>query len=128
MLHALRNTVSHGAESPEARRSAGKPEALSVTLSVASKGSQLVVTIRDDGRGPDLARILETGRRQGLVAPGPEPGPDDILDLVFAPGFSTATAIDRIAGRGMACRWWRRPRGPCAAGPLYGPRSPPARR
>ncbi len=101
VLHALRNTVSHGAESAEARRSAGKPEALSVTLSVASKGSQLVVTIRDDGRGPDLARILETGRRQGLVAPGPEPGPDDILDLVFAPGFSTAAAIDRIAGRGM---------------------------
>ncbi len=101
VLHALRNTISHGAETPEARRSAGKPEALSVTLSVASKGSQLVVTIRDDGRGPDLARILETGRRQGLVAPGPEPGPDEILDLVFAPGFSTATAVDRIAGRGM---------------------------
>ncbi|MGX7708484.1 hybrid sensor histidine kinase/response regulator [Methylobacterium sp. Gmos1] len=101
VLHALRNTISHGAESPEARRAAGKPEALSVTLSVASKGAQLVVTIRDDGRGPDLARILETGRRQGLVAPGPEPGRDEILDLVFSPGFSTAAAIDRIAGRGM---------------------------
>lgn len=101
VLHALRNTISHGAESPEARRAAGKPEALSVTLSVASKGSQLVVTIRDDGRGPDLARILETGRRQGLVAAGDEPSPDEILDLVFAPGFSTATAVDRIAGRGM---------------------------
>ncbi|MET7243214.1 response regulator [Methylobacterium sp. EM32] len=101
VLHALRNTISHGAESPEGRREAGKPEALSVTLSVASKGTQLVVTIRDDGRGPDLARILETGRRQGLVAPGSEPGRDEILDLVFAPGFSTAAAIDRIAGRGM---------------------------
>ncbi|SFV04804.1 two-component system, chemotaxis family, sensor kinase CheA [Methylobacterium sp. 174MFSha1.1] len=101
VLHALRNTISHGAESPEVRREAGKPEALSVTLSVASKGSQLVVTIRDDGRGPDLARILETGRRQGLVSPGSEPGRDEILDLVFAPGFSTAAAIDRIAGRGM---------------------------
>ncbi|MGF3022572.1 hybrid sensor histidine kinase/response regulator [Methylobacterium aquaticum] len=101
VLHALRNTISHGAEDPEARRAAGKPEALAVTLSVASKGSQLVVTIRDDGRGPDLARILETGRRQGLVPPGAEPGPDEILDLVFTPGFSTATAIDRIAGRGM---------------------------
>jgi two-component system chemotaxis sensor kinase CheA len=101
VLHALRNTISHGAESPEARRDAGKPESLSVTLSVASKGAQLVVTIRDDGRGPDLARILETGRRQGQVAPGAEPGRDEILDLVFAPGFSTAAAIDRIAGRGM---------------------------
>ncbi|TGD93874.1 hybrid sensor histidine kinase/response regulator [Methylobacterium nonmethylotrophicum] len=101
VLHALRNTISHGAESPDARRDAGKPEALSVTLSVASRGSQLVVTIRDDGRGPDLARIRETGRRQGLVAPGSEPETDAILDLVFAPGFSTAAAIDRIAGRGM---------------------------
>ncbi|KMO42629.1 chemotaxis protein CheA [Methylobacterium tarhaniae] len=101
VLHALRNTISHGAESPGARRAAGKPEALSVTLSVATKGSQLVVTIRDDGRGPDLARILETGRRQGLVAPGAEPGPEDILELVFAPGFSTAASVDRIAGRGM---------------------------
>ncbi|AWB21919.1 hybrid sensor histidine kinase/response regulator [Methylobacterium currus] len=101
VLHALRNTISHGAERPEARRALAKPEAMSVTLSVASKGSQLVVRIRDDGRGPDLARILETGRRQGLVPPGPEPGRDEILDLVFAPGFSTATAVDRIAGRGM---------------------------
>lgn len=101
VLHALRNTISHGAEPARARRDAGKPEALGVTLSVASKGSQLVVTIRDDGRGPDLARILETGRRQGLVPPGAEPTPDEILDLVFAPGFSTAPAVDRIAGRGM---------------------------
>jgi two-component system chemotaxis sensor kinase CheA len=101
VLHALRNTISHGAEPEPARRAAGKPEALGVTLSVASKGSQLVVTIRDDGRGPDLARILETGRRQGLVPPGAEPTPDEILDLVFAPGFSTAPAVDRIAGRGM---------------------------
>ncbi|KMO22110.1 hybrid sensor histidine kinase/response regulator [Methylobacterium platani] len=101
VLHALRNTISHGAEPAEARRAAGKPEALAVTLSVASRGSQLVVTVRDDGRGPDRARILETGRRQGLVAPGADPDPDAILDLVFAPGFSTATAVDRIAGRGM---------------------------
>ncbi|AWN48014.1 hybrid sensor histidine kinase/response regulator [Methylobacterium terrae] len=101
VLHALRNTISHGAESADARRNAGKPEALSVTLSVASKGSRLVVTVRDDGRGPDLARILETGRRQGLVPERAEPTPHEILDLVFAPGFSTAAAIDRIAGRGM---------------------------
>ncbi|MFH6782238.1 MULTISPECIES: hybrid sensor histidine kinase/response regulator [Methylobacterium] len=101
VLHALRNTISHGAEPPETRRALGKPDALCVTLSVASKGSQLVVTIRDDGRGPDLARIRETGRRQGLVEPGSEPDRDATLDLVFAPGFSTAAAVDRIAGRGM---------------------------
>jgi two-component system chemotaxis sensor kinase CheA len=101
VLHALRNAIGHGAEAAEARRAAGKPEALAVTLAVASRGSQLVVTVRDDGRGPDLARILETARRQGLVPPGAAPGPAEILDLVFAPGFSTAASVDRISGRGM---------------------------
>ncbi|MEH3144991.1 MAG: response regulator [Methylobacterium frigidaeris] len=101
VLHALRNAVSHGAEPVAARLAAGKPEALAVTLSVASRGGELVVSVRDDGRGPDLARILETGRRQGLVAPGRRPGPEEILDLVFAPGFSTAAQVDRLSGRGV---------------------------
>ncbi|GJD52282.1 Sensor histidine kinase RcsC [Methylobacterium crusticola] len=101
VLHALRNAVGHGAEPAEARRAAGKPEALAVTLSVASRGTRLVVTVRDDGRGPDLARILATARRQGLVAPGRDPAPEEILSLVFAPGFSTAEAVDRLSGRGI---------------------------
>ncbi len=101
VLHALRNAISHGAEPPEIRRAAGKPEALAVGLSVATRGGELVVTVRDDGRGPDLARILETGRKQGLVAPGRRPTPEEILDLVFAPGFSTAERVDRLSGRGV---------------------------
>ncbi|MFE1600595.1 hybrid sensor histidine kinase/response regulator [Methylobacterium sp. ID0610] len=101
VLHLLRNAVSHGAEPPEERRAKGKPEALTVTLTVAARGGDLVLSVRDDGRGPDIPRIVETARRQGLVAPDAKLTTREALGLVFAPGFSTAGKVDRLSGRGV---------------------------
>ncbi|CAO4166275.1 hybrid sensor histidine kinase/response regulator [Methylorubrum populi] len=101
VLHALRNALSHGAESPEARRHLGKPAALSILLTVEAQGGRLVLGIHDDGRGPDLSAIEATGRARGLVAPGERLDAEALLALPFEPGFSTAGAVDALSGRGM---------------------------
>ncbi|MBC9180335.1 hybrid sensor histidine kinase/response regulator, partial [Pseudoroseomonas ludipueritiae] len=105
VLHLLRNAISHGIEQPEQRRARGKPERAEVSLRLSGRGGLLLLTVADDGRGPDLARIEATAIRQGLL---PErspwsapPPPDRLLSLVFEPGFSTAPAVDRLSGRGM---------------------------
>ena len=100
LLHALRNALSHGWQTPDARRSAGKPEALGVGLEVAVYGARLRVTIHDDGPGPDLPRIEATARERGLLDPSAASDPEALLRLVFEPGFSTAGAVDAISGRG----------------------------
>jgi two-component system chemotaxis sensor kinase CheA len=105
VLHMLRNAISHGVE-PEAERLAkGKPPQAEVGLRLASRGGRLVVTVFDDGRGPDLARVEEVAIRRGLLEPrppgAPPPSPDHLLSVVFEPGFSTAAGVDRLAGRGM---------------------------
>ena len=105
VMHLLRNAVSHGAEPPDERMAKGKPERADVTLELASRGGRLIISIRDDGRGPDLARIEQVAIDRGLLqprAPGhPPPLMDQLLALVFTPGFSTADEVDRLSGRGM---------------------------
>ncbi|BAU91736.1 signal transduction histidine kinase [Methylorubrum populi] len=101
VLHALRNALSHGAESPEARQRQGKPTSLSIMLTVEAQGGRLVLGIHDDGRGPDLAAIEATGRGRGLIAPGESLDAEALLALPFEPGFSTAEAVDALSGRGM---------------------------
>jgi two-component system, chemotaxis family, sensor kinase CheA len=105
VMHLLRNAVSHGAEPPDERIAKGKSERAEVTLELASRGGRLVISIRDDGRGPDLARIEQVAIDRGLLqprAPGqPPPMMDQLLALVFTPGFSTAGEVDRLSGRGI---------------------------
>ncbi|MDP4025055.1 response regulator [Methylobacterium sp. NEAU 140] len=100
LLHALRNALSHAWQPPEVRRAAGKPETLAVELEVAVRGSRLRVAVHDDGPGPDLARIAAAARAAGLLAPDAPADPESLLRLVFEPGFSTAGAVDTLAGRG----------------------------
>jgi two-component system chemotaxis sensor kinase CheA len=105
VMHLLRNAVSHGLEPTAERARAGKPERGEVTLELASRGGRLAISIRDDGRGPDLARIESVAVERGLLprrAAGERmPVMDQLLSLVFTPGFSTAAAVDRLSGRGM---------------------------
>nr|WP_246505107.1 response regulator [Microvirga antarctica] len=105
IMHLLRNAISHGLESAAERASKGKPERGEITLELASRGGRLAVSIRDDGRGPNLARIEEVAIERGLLSKreAGERGPmmDQLLALVFAPGFSTATEVNRLSGRGM---------------------------
>lgn len=100
VLHLLRNAVGHGLEPAAERRAAGKPDLGQVLLGFAVADGQLTVTVADDGRGIDIARVRETARRQSLLPPGPA---DDgaILALIFTPGFTTQGEVTTLSGRGL---------------------------
>lgn len=101
LIHMLRNAIDHGIESPAERERGGKARRGLVSLRVARDGEDLVVTVRDDGRGLDAARIRAKATQLGLLAPGDVPAPEDVYPLIFAPGVSTAEQVTDLSGRGV---------------------------
>jgi two-component system chemotaxis sensor kinase CheA len=101
MTHLIRNAVDHGIEPPEERRAVGKDPEGTLTLSAEQKSGRIVIRISDDGRGIDRARVLAKAIANGLVSPDAELSDDEIHQLVFAPGFSTAATVSNISGRGV---------------------------
>jgi chemosensory pili system protein ChpA (sensor histidine kinase/response regulator) len=99
--HLLRNSIAHGLESPDGRASAGKPEYGEIRLSARHEGNEMVLTVSDDGRGLDLERIHKKSVERGLLDPGVEPGKNQLAQMIFVPGFSTADEVTQIAGRGV---------------------------
>jgi chemosensory pili system protein ChpA (sensor histidine kinase/response regulator) len=99
--HLLRNCVAHGVEAPEARVRAGKDATGQITVAVGHEGNEVAVEFRDDGAGLDLARIRARGVAMGLVAPDAQPSDAELANLIFTPGFSTATQVTELAGRGI---------------------------
>lgn len=99
--HLLRNAVSHGIEPADARRAAGKPAAGQITLELAQESSEVRLVLSDDGAGLDHARILAKARESGLVAAGATPADDEVAQLIFHPGFSTAEQVTQVSGRGV---------------------------
>ncbi len=101
MTHLIRNAVDHGIEPPEERRAAGKDPEGTLTLSAEQKAGRIIIRIADDGRGIDRDRVLAKAIANGLVAPEAQLTDDDIHQLIFAPGFSTAATVSNISGRGV---------------------------
>jgi two-component system chemotaxis sensor kinase CheA len=101
MTHLIRNAVDHGIEPPEERRTAGKDPEGTLTLSAEQKAGRIIIRIADDGRGIDRDRVLAKAIGNGLVAPEAQLTDDDINQLIFAPGFSTAAQVSNISGRGV---------------------------
>src|SRR5205807_949630 len=102
LLHLLRNAVDHGIETPAERRRRGKPPEGEIVLAAVRERASVAISVSDDGRGIDRARILERARREGLVDPHAEALSDDQLLRVLArPGFSTAEAVTSVSGRGV---------------------------
>jgi two-component system chemotaxis sensor kinase CheA len=101
LLHLLRNAIDHGIEAPAVRAAAGKPEAGTVTLMVRSKNSRLLISIGDDGRGIDIDAVVRRARDLGWVPPGHRPTEAEAHAYLFRPGFSTASAVSEISGRGV---------------------------
>ena len=99
--HMLRNAVAHGIESPEQRVGAGKPPVGSITIELRHEGNDVSVEFSDDGAGLDLKRIYNKAVASGLVNPGSVLGNDEIANLIFAPGFSTAEKVTELSGRGI---------------------------
>jgi two-component system chemotaxis sensor kinase CheA len=102
LVHLLRNAVDHGIEPPAERRAAGKKPEGEVVLVAVRERARVTITIRDDGRGIDRTRVLAIAKRDGIVEPHTEALTDDQLLRVLArPGFTTASAVTSVSGRGV---------------------------
>jgi len=101
LVHMIRNSADHGIESPADRLAAGKPAGGTITLRAYHQGGFVVVEVADDGRGLDPARIRRKGVERGLIRPDEPLSDREVLDLIFAPGFSTAERISDVSGRGV---------------------------
>ncbi|WP_298210452.1 Hpt domain-containing protein [Acidovorax sp.] len=99
--HLLRNCVAHGIEDPEVRVAAGKSASGTITVDLHHEGNDVSVEFRDDGAGLNLPRIREKAMAQGIVEPGVELSDGDAANLIFMPGFSTASEVTGLAGRGI---------------------------
>ena len=100
VLHLVRNAISHGIETPDARIAAGKPPEGTIRLSADTSGESVLIQISDDGRGIDVEAVTERARSAGLVLEG-RPDGGQLLDIISAPGFSTRDHADRASGRGI---------------------------
>ncbi|WP_293378345.1 chemotaxis protein CheA [Phenylobacterium sp.] len=103
LLHVLRNALDHGVESPAARAAAGKPPAATITLRARRLNDNVIVEVEDDGAGVDLARVRAVAAQRGVASPEALAAMSDpeVVDLVFAAGFSTATQVTSLSGRGV---------------------------
>jgi two-component system, chemotaxis family, sensor kinase CheA len=101
LLHMIRNALDHGIEPPEERIAAGKPPVASLRIAAEHQSGQIVISISDDGRGLNPERILSKAVQNGLIEQGAQLAQEDIFQLIFAPGFSTADKITDISGRGV---------------------------
>jgi len=99
--HLLRNCVAHGIEEPDVRVAAGKPATGTITVDLRHEGNDVSVEFRDDGAGLNLARIREKAVAQGLLQADDELSDDVAANLIFMPGFSTATEVTGLSGRGI---------------------------
>lgn len=103
LAHLVRNSLSHGIERPDMRRARGKPDTGVITIAARAADGQVILTVSDDGGGLDLAAIAARAQAQGLIPPvrqGALP-PQDIADMIFRRGFSTAAQVSDMAGRGV---------------------------
>ncbi len=101
LLHLVRNAVGHGIESPEARIAAGKDPTGKVKLAAFNEGSHIHVTVTDDGHGIDSQRIVAAANEHGIANNAASLTIDECLRLIFRPGFSTASEVSELSGRGI---------------------------
>jgi two-component system chemotaxis sensor kinase CheA len=101
LTHMIRNSADHGIELPETRAAMGKPETGIVRLSAEQAGGSILIVVEDDGAGINRERVLEVARRRGVITAEQQLTEEQIDNLIFAPGFSTAEAVSDISGRGV---------------------------
>ena len=103
LVHLIRNSVDHGIEKPADREKKGKPAKGTVTLSAEHEGNNIIITIEDDGKGMDPDMIKEKAISKGLISAerASELSKQEVFNLIFIPGFSTAEKVTNISGRGV---------------------------
>jgi two-component system chemotaxis sensor kinase CheA len=101
LVHLIRNAVDHGIEDPEVRRAAGKPATGTILLSAAQESNQVVITLVDDGAGIDAAQVRRRAVERGLLSESESLTDREVIQFIFAEGFSTARQITDVSGRGV---------------------------
>ncbi|MEY8877852.1 MAG: chemotaxis protein CheW [Leptothrix sp. (in: b-proteobacteria)] len=101
LMHLVRNSLDHGLETADERIAAGKSPVGTLMLSARHESGSVLIEIEDDGRGISRERVLKRAWERGLVEPGVTPSDPEILQLIFAPGFSTAEQVTNLSGRGV---------------------------
>ncbi|MEC8011796.1 MAG: Hpt domain-containing protein [Pseudomonadota bacterium] len=99
--HMLRNALDHGIEMPDIRQQQGKPVVGKITLHLFREGNEIVLRLSDDGAGIDVNKVKEKAINNGLLAPDSPLSEKEILQFIFKPGFSTASKVTQISGRGV---------------------------
>ena len=102
LMHLVRNAIDHGIEAPDVRVAAGKPKTGKITLEAKNVGSDVLIIVRDDGRGIDKEKVLQKARENGLIKkPENELTDKEIYNLLLLPGFSTNDKVTEFSGRGV---------------------------
>ncbi|MGV8853633.1 MAG: chemotaxis protein CheW [Devosia sp.] len=101
LTHMIRNSADHGIETPDVRASRGKNETGTIRLSAEQAGGNILIIVEDDGAGINRERVLQVARDKGIVAPDVNPTEEQVDQLIFAPGFSTASEVSDLSGRGV---------------------------
>ncbi len=101
LVHLVRNSLDHGIEMPEIRAEAGKPETGTIELNAFHRGGNIIIEIKDDGAGLNTQKILQKAKENGLVKEGDTITTEQVNDLIFQPGFSTADVVSDVSGRGV---------------------------
>ncbi|CAM5222296.1 Chemotaxis protein CheA OS=Bosea thiooxidans OX=53254 GN=SAMN05660750_00325 PE=4 SV=1 [Bosea thiooxidans] len=101
LTHMIRNSMDHGLETPDERAEAGKPREGTIRLIAEHRAGRIVISVTDDGRGINRDRLLAKARSRGLVGADERLAPEEIDQLIFAAGLSTAEAVSDISGRGV---------------------------
>ncbi len=102
LMHLIRNSIDHGIEPPEVRLAAGKPSEGTISLEAKNSGSDVLIVVKDDGKGLDKSGILRKARQNKLLSwPESEMSDKEIFSLIFLPGFSTKDSISEYSGRGV---------------------------
>lgn len=100
LTHMLRNAVDHGIESNEKRQAAGKKEG-TITLSACHRSGRVLITVADDGGGINMERVRDIAIKKGIISESDILNDEEVCNLIFAPGFSTASTVSDLSGRGV---------------------------
>ena len=102
LVHIIRNSLDHGIEPPDERKACGKSETGEITLKAEHEGGEVLITVRDNGRGLDREKILALAVKRGVISGnGSDMRDEDIFKCIFEPGFSTAETVTNVSGRGV---------------------------
>jgi len=101
LTHLIRNALDHGLEDPAEREARGKPRQGTISVSAEQRSGRIVIEVMDDGRGINREAVLAKAQEKGFIPPGAQLTDDEIHNLIFLPGFSTAETVSNISGRGV---------------------------